>query len=311
MSRTTVIGLITYKRPRMLSRAIQSISHLKIPEGEDITFVLVDNDYLESAKGVFDEWESVLPVKSLYDVEPEKSIPLARNRVIDISRRLKADHLCFFDDDEVVDPYWLCNLLDFAGKYGCAAIKGRQEIEYLGVPPDWILRGGFFDIRMNWAHGDLIGTAATSNVMYDFHFLTRRNLRFDYRCGLTGGSDRIISAIIRREGGEIRYCEDAITIEYITESRLTFRWLAKRSYSSGNSKGRKSILVEGWKNHIKRFPVLLVKKFLKGLHKGARGIYRADKSEGAEAVLLIAEMLGYIAAGAKIHYREYEEHHGH
>jgi len=66
----------------MLLKTLQGLEKLKTESRFSYEIVIVDNDYLRTAEKVVYSLGDQLMPKVIYDCEPTKGIPLARNRSI-------------------------------------------------------------------------------------------------------------------------------------------------------------------------------------------------------------------------------------
>src|SRR3954451_21792829 len=121
-----VIGLLTYRRPQMLRRALESLRHLNIPDSVSVAAVVIDNNPDRSALPIVAAWAAGsgvgsargagMPLTAVH--EPRRGIASARNRLIEAALERGADAIAFFDDDEILHPDWLVRLLDAHAAFG-------------------------------------------------------------------------------------------------------------------------------------------------------------------------------------------------
>src|SRR5687767_8794563 len=91
------ICVCTYRRPELLQRLLNEIQLLRTNALFTYSVVVVDNDDRQSAREVVNRVNATSKVAIIYDVEPERSISLARNRSV---RLADGDLIAFIDDDE-------------------------------------------------------------------------------------------------------------------------------------------------------------------------------------------------------------------
>ena len=85
-----VLGLCTYKRREFLLECLNSLKKLKMPLDIKIKIVIVDNDINKSAYDIVKKFSQDIPIPVEYEVETNKGIPFARNRVLRIAIQLRA-----------------------------------------------------------------------------------------------------------------------------------------------------------------------------------------------------------------------------
>lgn len=228
------ICVATFRRPDGLRRLLESLDALALTRhSARLEVVVVDNDPNASglrAVGGFEDGLDVL-VRAVHEQRP--GIPQARNAAIAAAE--DADFLAFVDDDEIVDPGWLDELLHVADAYDADVVVGPVIPELPTETPQWIVRGGFFE-RPRFPTGTSRPYAATNNVLVDAAVFVEVG-GFDHRLALTGGSDRELFDRVVAAGFTIVWADDAIVREIVPRERLNARWLLRRSYRLGNEIG--------------------------------------------------------------------------
>ena len=97
------ICIATYRRPKGLSRLLDSLERLKVPLGIRIETIVVDNDCDASAASIVkSRSESLQPIH--YCVEPRRNIALARNCALS---EASGRWVLFIDDDEAAEEHWI------------------------------------------------------------------------------------------------------------------------------------------------------------------------------------------------------------
>ena len=124
-----LIGVPTYKRPTMLQRALNSVAALEIPADlgntpVEVTMVIVDNDPDRSAYKVVDRFSTSSPMPVRYATSEKRGIGSARNSLIDQALLSSADFCAWIDDDEMVRPGWLKELLTIQQRFEADVVAG-------------------------------------------------------------------------------------------------------------------------------------------------------------------------------------------
>ncbi|MFQ4147849.1 glycosyltransferase [Arthrobacter sp. LAPM80] len=229
-----VVGILTYKRPAQLLRALLPVlvhAQALARENPGVTteVLVVDNDPAGSAR----ETVLALPDPGLrYVLEPEPGISAGRNRALD--EAAAADLLVFIDDDERPEEAWLQPLLDTWRATGATAVMGRVVSEFEATPSPWVAAGTFF-WRPRMPTGTLIEVAAAGNLLLDMAQVRRSGVRFNAGLGLTGGEDSLFSRELVRRGATIVWCDESVATDFVPAERLERSWLLKRSWSHGNA----------------------------------------------------------------------------
>ena len=124
----------------------------------------MDNDALGSAKPIVDRYASRVAIPVRYDVEPERSFALVRNRAV---KNARGTHIAFIDDDEYPDPEWLLRLFRALKEYRADGVLGPVIPEFEVEPPPWLIKGALCE-RETFKTGTVLTShahARTGNVL--------------------------------------------------------------------------------------------------------------------------------------------------
>lgn len=200
--------------------------------GKSTPALVVDNDPAGDARAGVAEFS---PPLIRYVHEPRPGIAAARNRALREASNRKL--LVFIDDDEVPSERWLRDLLSLYWSTGAAAIVGPVISEYASTPEPWIAAGRFFDRRRLTTRTPLT-VAATNNLLLDMEQIRSYGLDFDERFGLSGGSDTLFTRRLAKLGGRMLWCDEAVVVDRVPDSRLSREWVLHRAVRSGNANAR-------------------------------------------------------------------------
>ena len=246
-----VIAVLTYKRPSDLAAALPLLvaqAHLAQEEHAlaRSRVLVVDNDPRGSADATVDSYRlsagSTDATLVDYVNETTPGIAAARNRALEAAA--DDDILVFIDDDERPTDRWLVELIRTHRDHDSTGVAGPVVSEYEVPPSAWIAAGRFFDRRRHET-GSTLEVAATNNLLLDLHEIRRMRLTFDVSLGLTGGSDTLFTRSIVTAGGRLTWCDEAVVIDVVPESRLTREWVLRRALRSGNSWSLTSLMLTG------------------------------------------------------------------
>lgn len=239
---SVVIAVLTYQRPDELKLIVPRLLEQAASVSVEASVLVIDNSPEGNARSIVEAFND----QNLYYAnETEPGISAGRNRALVESADV--DLLVFIDDDELPSSQWLRALLAQYGNCGAAAVVGPVVAEFSHEPSPWILDGEVFK-RRNFVSGTRQDAAATSNLLLDLRQLRAMGLLFDERFGLSGGSDTLLTRQLVQRGGSIIWCHEAIVVEPVPVGRLTREWVLRRSFRSGNSWSRVSLVLAstGW-----------------------------------------------------------------
>jgi glycosyltransferase involved in cell wall biosynthesis len=295
---------LTFKRPDDLEAVLPLLDAQARSVDADVHVLIVDNDPAASAESVVADFARDRKVH--YAHVPQPGIAAARNRALDES--VGYDLLVFIDDDERPVDDWLAHLVATWTVYHSAAVVGPVISEYAIEPEDWISAGRFFD-RRRLPTGTVIEIAATNNLLLDLRQLGKMDLRFDERFGLSGGSDTLFTRQIHASGRTMVWCDEAIVIDVVPESRLTRQWVLQRAFRSGNTWIRTSLAMAPTSMGRLRVRIVLSARGAVrvggGLALAGVGLASGSLSRRARGLRTVARGAGIISGALGSVYSEY------
>ena len=242
------VATLTRQRPAMLGNLLNSWKDLIIPQNTVVKFLVIENDQKEHSKSVLNLFsENKQPFDALYFLEKEIGIPFARNRAAREAIKLKSDLLLFVDDDEIVAPDWLkqmiltyqnSNALLVGGPLRCQPPKHKltffQKLMYKNIEAryrrkEFRANGGRFLTKKNKT------TIVTNNWLADITLFTKHNIWFDETMRHTGGTDAKFFSEVITKNLKTKWAKEAVVYETIPTDRLTFSYQYYRARDQYNT----------------------------------------------------------------------------
>lgn len=223
----------TFRRPGV-QQTLESLDALRVPGGIDLRIVVIDNEVAPSAERLVRECAGTMRLPVLYVHAPARNISIARNAGLDAASAREADWVAFIDDDERVDADWLSELMRRADETGADAVFGPSLADYGSDAPDWMRRQDYHSNRPERRDG-VVQTGHTCNALLRWHGTGWEDARFDLARGRSGGEDTEFFFRLYHLGGAFETCETAIVREGVEPGRLSFQWLWRRKFRSGQS----------------------------------------------------------------------------
>ncbi len=231
-----IIACCTYKRTYSLSRTIESLGNLNLPNKIKTEILVVDNDENQSAKNIVKKYQKSLKITLRYVTERQLGLANVRNRALKEAISLNATHLAFIDDDEVADKNWLLSHVDFYNENKDISVcSGPTFSKFEKSYPKYITESHVFKKATSKKDGQTRKSCATGNVFFSLEIVKSNNIYFLKEFNYIGGEDGDFFARIYQQGYKIGWNNYAITYEFIDESRANLPWIFNRSYSNGYS----------------------------------------------------------------------------
>jgi len=225
------VTLCTFRRPEVV-QTLQSLFDQSLPETVRLRIIVVDNDDTPSGRAAVEAAGQDAPWPVTYLHAPARNISIARNA--GLSAAGDAEWIAFLDDDEIADPDWLGRILSCARQTGADAVFGPAIAEYDENAPSW-MRARDYHSNHPVRNGGNVITGHTCNSILRWRNTEWRDCRFDLSRGQSGGEDTAYFLTLYRRGARFAICPEAIVREPVSPARLSFAWIARRKYRSGQS----------------------------------------------------------------------------
>lgn len=303
MNEKIVVGIATFRRDDDCLNAVKSVQQIIIPPGKEISIVVCSN---ETNSVLFKRLREISrSIDIVYLEETRRGIPFVRNKILEFAKEVYADYLAFVDDDEIVERDWLKGLVETQDHFQSTVATGRVIAKYGSQIPNWVKDSQYFD-KNQFETGRKMFFAATSNVLYDLHFLRRNKFKFDERFVHTGGTDNFLAADILRVGGSIIYCNEAVVIEEVSPERATMKWMALRTF---RCRSNDVIYYKRRYNIVKAYLRVLKQILIKLYEIGCSLLVLIFSWRKVNLFYLLNNLMGlfgYLAGTVNFHYDEYK-----
>lgn len=229
--RHITVCISTFKRAALLSRLLEELACQNTEGLFTYSIVVADNDCAQSAKQVVTDFAARASVPVTYCVEPQRNIALVRNRSLE---KATGDFIAIIDDDEYPPPNWLRDLFKTCIESDADGVLGPVAPYFEKPPPDWVVKGRFFEKMPVIETGAPVGllNTRTSNVIIKKKILSGVKTPFRAEFG-TGGEDIDFFMRMMDRGCVFVWCKEAIVFEAIPSSRCTRRYLLRRALHGG------------------------------------------------------------------------------
>ena len=224
------ICVCTFKRPHLLERLLDKLKD-QVTEGRfNYSAVVVDNDLEQSGREAVARAKAKSGIQIDYDVEPERSISLARNRSVSNAR---GELVAFIDDDEFPDDHWLIHHLKVLLASQADGVLGPVKPHFDGDSPAWLVKSGLLE-RSSLKTGQVIPDSSytrTGNVLI-WKRVFDEGL-FDPRYGRSGGGDAVFFKRMMEKGKTFVWCNEACVYESVPVERQRRMYYIKRAFTRG------------------------------------------------------------------------------
>ncbi|WP_273795088.1 glycosyltransferase [Brucella intermedia] len=241
MTRRIAVATVTRNRPRMLRQLLLSFRKLNLPTNVHVDFLVVENNSAKTLGEIIEDFSCTVSAQNVvYLLEPELGIARARNRALNYAINQGFDLLTFADDDEVVDPCWLIELLKERDKYNLQLLGSPVRLALPDPALSWWSKMVWETVNENnrraekrsikrWAEGRAADVKiATGSWMGELSFFRRTGLRFNDSLELAGGEDWLLYEEARIKGARTGWTPYAIAYETLPASRLTLKYNYRR-----------------------------------------------------------------------------------
>ena len=226
------VCICTYQRPQFLARLLEELAGQLTDGLFNYSIVVADNDRAQTAKDVVSQFRSRFSVEIIYCVEQEQNIALARNRAL---ASATGDFVACIDDDEFPQVDWLLLLFKACNQYRAAGALGPVKPYFDQEPPQWIIRGGFFErpahetgFVLDWKQ------SRTGNLLFRRQIIEGIGEVFRREFG-SGGEDRNFFMRMTQKGCIFVWCNEAVVHEVVPTVRWKRSFMLRRALLRGKS----------------------------------------------------------------------------
>ncbi len=275
------VTVCTVKRPVMLEKCLYSIANQTVPRGWRFCLVVVENSQMDETEKITNRIKAETGIHLVFEVEPNRGIPQARNCAMSAALKLNADWIVFIDDDETAEPGWLDAYCKATMQYDVEILRGPVCLAYPPETPDWYPRLS----KPVGETGNSDVMFSTSNLMISQHLISPHGygLMFNEDMRFTGGSDWEFCTRAVKCGARVIAVSNAVVVEEVAMNRITLQWLLQRKIRICANKSWGRIGKIGW---IPSFVFILMQAIIKSV-------------EGIFILLVAAFVLPFLLTKAK------------
>ena len=130
------VVICTRNRAAQLNNVLESVANLQVPKGLRWELVVVDNGSSDNTAEVVASFRDRLPARTVR--EEAAGLSHARNRGV---AEATGRHICWTDDDVLLDPQWLAAYAAAFSQHPEAAVFGGEIMPVLQSPtPKWFAK---------------------------------------------------------------------------------------------------------------------------------------------------------------------------
>lgn len=223
----------TCGRVRELGRLLKTITAQDIlPENYDFEILIIDNNvdnYLDSA--IKELQHAPFAIHSIHI--KQRGFSNVRNAAVSWVLDHGMDALIFVDDDEIVPPNWLFNMVRSWEKYGGDIITGPVDQILPGSASPFVKKYHLFDTKSNFVSGKMLQYANSNNTLVSRRVLTTMGPSFHPSLNQTGGEDTLFFHQCYLKGFKIYWDNSILIKEPTTRKRMRISYILIRWFHNG------------------------------------------------------------------------------
>ncbi len=248
------IIVCTYNRSRSLGRVLENIQQLNGYPQITWETVVVDNNSSDETKSVVMRFSGSGKGGIIYIFEGKQGKSYALNTGIEAAR---GEILVFTDDDVIIDPNWLVNIMKAFSQYDCTGLGGRIIPLLSGKKPSWLRTDaptpfmnafGCFD----WGEENRVLQTPPfgANMAYKREVFKKYGL-FRTDMGPSKGNpagkseDTEFSSRLLSAGETLIYASDALVYHPVEQEKMQKGYFEKWYYNLGRASMMRSTLPDG------------------------------------------------------------------
>jgi len=229
------VCICTYRRNQMLERLLRKVALQETGGLFDFSVVVVDNDATGPARKTVARLQEELGLNITYGIEPEQTIPAARNHALRLAR---GNYIGIIDDDEFPPQHWLITMYRAIHAFDTDGALGPVYPFFEQQPPAWLVKSGLCE-RPVHRTGTLLqwDQTRTGNVLLKKDVFDKHHLCFDLKCK-TSGSDKEFFREAMQVGCRFIAVEEAPVYEIGPLERQTKSYYLKRALVQASNERR-------------------------------------------------------------------------
>jgi len=242
---TVAVYVCTYRRNDALALMLDSLevaAARALPDTE-LGVIVVDDNPDGRAKTVVADSTRSFPLGLHYRHCGSGNIAQARNAGLQAAMDI-GQWVAMVDDDQVVVPEWLNELMRVQAETGADAITAPVYARFSDHAPRWIHNQPFAEL---WGtplkpDGAPVTDLQTANSMIRTNFLVEHpQVRFSRDLGHVGGEDMVFYRAALASGLKAHYSREAVNWELEPDERATYRYQLWRCLWHGNTEAVTSL----------------------------------------------------------------------
>ena len=225
-----IICIPTYNRNKSLIDCLKSIKKMENKNHFKIKVLVVDNSTTNNSYKTIKKFKKKSDIEICQAHEKKRGIVFARNKCLELVRKLKPNYIAFIDDDCKVNKNWLTNIFKLLKEVNADVITGPQLYEKNNKNNYMHLFEKKYKnkfLKVTWA--------ASNNVFFKFDILKHKKyIKFDKNLNKFGmGEDQLFFSIINKIGYKIYWSQKVIITEQLHPHRSNINWIKERSKRLG------------------------------------------------------------------------------
>ena len=232
---TLVICICTNNRNLSLVKCLKSINNLFVELNVKTKIIIVDNSINYNSFKLVKKLKKSFKYKIIQLHEKKRGIVYARNKCLSKLKKINPKFTCFFDDDCIVDRFWLKNVFKILKSTDAEIVTGPQiSIKKSSLnSSNFINYSQFFEKKYR-ENINRVDWAASNNVFLIYNIIKKHKLVFDKNLNKFGiGEDQLFFLKLNNYGHKIYWSKTIKVFEDVHRHRLNLKWLIRRSYRLG------------------------------------------------------------------------------
>ena len=230
-----VICICTYNRNLSLIRCLKSINKLHLISNIKIKIIVVDNSNKYTSLKLVKKLKKSFKYKIIQLHEKRRGVVYARNKCLNEVKKINPKFICFFDDDCIIDRFWLKNVFKVIKFTNAKIVTGPQlSLKKKTLNYSKLINYSQFFEKKHKENLKRVDWAASNNVFLEYNIIKKHKLFFDKALNKFGiGEDQLFFLKLNNYGHKIYWSKSIKVFEDIHAHRLNLKWLIRRSFRLG------------------------------------------------------------------------------
>jgi glucosyl-dolichyl phosphate glucuronosyltransferase len=308
MDNTVSVIICTYNNAGSLKKTLKSFHGMTYSPELSWELIVVDNNSADKTKEEVEKFRLTSGLNVRYVFEGNQGLSYARNCGIKVA---KGEIIAFTDDDVLVDPQWLTEIVRAFKGFSADCVGGKIIPVWPGTRPQWFTKDMEGYLALLDYGDDVLVITQTNQMLFGANIVFSRAILdkvgpFNTSLGRKGKKlysheEKDLFERIILSGGKVIYHPRAIVHHIIGVSRTRKAYFRRWRFDDGE---HEAILLGEYKQrNIFGIPYFIIRKFIAAFSEWSADLILGRKETCFSKELRLSKYIGFMYGRVKLHFQ--------